>query len=248
MKNENVTVEYSLDDKKKKIFSLILMFILGILIVSIAALLEDSQFIKTVLTPIGGVIIGFGLTSVISLVFSPTPFEGVLRMINELLLIPWRSKEEELIPFRRRFFGYLYTTRDGVGKWIYRDFDFGNAELPGYLHATIQYPLNVNTTAKYQYYGFPVKNRLILIGVNSHLKNEPAVVQIIPKYGQSGIYAGLAILETISGENIITPTLLSAEKLVDINNYGVINDAEAESHLNRLWKREFKSSLHLLPE
>lgn len=206
MNKSNLTAVPALRDKRQKVFSLILIFIVGLLVVCIASFLEES-FTRTLVASVGSVVIGFGLTSVIALIFSPAPFEGVLRMINELLTVPWRSKEEDLIPLRKKFHGYLYTVRDGKGVWLYRDFDFSNLELPGYLHALIQYPSKGQTIAKYKYYGFSVKNSLVLIGMNDNLKNEPPVIHVLPNCGQSGIYAGMAFLETISGVNIATPTI-----------------------------------------
>lgn len=241
----DLTEVHFLRNKRQKLFSLSLIFIVGLLIVGVASLLPNG-FMRVTLTSIGSVVIGFGLTSVIAQVFSPAPFEGVLNMINELLSMPWRSKEEDLAPLRKQFFGYLYTIREGKGIWLYRNFDFGNLEVPGYLHACVQYPTRGKVSAKYKYYGFPVKSRLLLIGINANLKNEPAVIQVIPNCGQSGIYAGMAVLETISGENIFTPTILSSEPLVDIKDYGPIDD-DISGPLNEIWEREFKSTLNLPP-
>jgi|GEM_PF-2123717 len=242
MKAQSLADIPSLKDKRQKTFSLILIFVVGVLIVGLSSLL--TGFFRTLLTSIGSVVIGFGLTSVISLIFSPAPFEGVLNMINELLALPWRSKEEDLIRLRKRFFGYLYTFRDGKGIWLYREFDFGNFEIPSYLHALIQYPSLGSTIARYKYYGMPVGNRLLLIGINAMLKNEPAVIQIIPNCGQSGIYAGLAFLETIAGKNILTPTIISHQKLLNIETPGPIDPAISEP-LNEIWAREFKNEIHI---
>lgn len=243
MAKKSVPIEIvGIRNKRQKVFSLALVFVVGVLLVGIASLLEVG-FFRTVLTSIGSVIIGFGLTSVITQIFSPAPLEGVLAMINELLLVPWRSKEEELAPFRKKFFGYLYTLREGKPVWIYRDFDFGNLELPGYLHAAIQYPTINNKTVRYKYYGFPVQSRLLLIGRNAQLGNEPAVVQVIPNCGQSGIYAGLAFFETVSGEQIIAPTLLSTDQLVEAPQVGTLSD-EYGLILSEVWNSNFKNNFH----
>jgi len=230
-------------EKKQKLFNLILILIVGILIVALASQILDV-FIKTVTASIGSVVLGFGLTSLIGMFFSPAPLDGVLTMINELLQVPWRSKEEELIPFRKKFNGYLLTHRENQNVWLYREFDFGNFELPGYLHANIQYTSFTNKIAKYKYYGFPVKNSLILIGINSNQKNEPPVIQVLPYCGQSGVYAGMAFLETVKGEKILTPTIISDDKLVDWSDSGVI-DQKCYENLNAIWNKEFKNRVNL---
>lgn len=244
--SKNASTEVvALRDKRQKLFSLSLLFIVGFLILLLAHFVPH-EFSQKVLTSVGGVTLGFGLTSLITQVFSPAPFEGVLRMINELLVVPWRSKEEDLMPLRKKFYGYLLTVRDGKSIWIYRDFDFGNLELPGYLHAAFQYKTSAGRTMKYKYYGFPVQSRLLLIGRNVDTSTEPAVIQVVPHCGQSGIYAGLAFFEIVAGAQIVSPTMISVERLVDSEVFGDL-DEDQSSALNALWNTNFKSSIYLPP-
>lgn len=244
--SKNASTEVvALRDKRQKLFSLSLLFIVGFLILLLAHFVPDS-FIQRVLTSVGSVTLAFGLTSLITQVFSPAPFEGVLRMINELLVVPWRSKEEDLMPLRKKFYGYLLTVRDGKSIWVYRDFDFGNLELPGYLHAAFQYKTSAGRTMKYKYYGFPVQSRLLLIGRNVDTSNEPAVIQVVPHCGQSGIYAGLAFFEVLSGAQIVSPTIIAAERLVDSEVFGELDENQSAA-LNTLWNTNFKSSFFLPP-
>lgn len=227
-------------------FALGLLFVLGFTLIILGTRVNLDPWGRVV-TAVGGVLFGSGLSMLINRIYAaPNPLSTVLRLINDMVSVPWRTNESELRPLRRRYHGYLSTLRAGERLWLYREFDFGTIETPGHLDAIVQYPVD-QRMSRYRYYGVPVMRRLVLIGLNANVPNEEAVVHIFPSCGAGGtvIHAGLAFLQPPgNGPQIVTPTLLSDEPLIAHAVPGPVPADQAQL-LDQRWKQEFGSTLNL---
>jgi hypothetical protein len=207
----------------KSWFALILLLGLGGTLIYFGSVLPQAtpgQVTQCrVITAVGGVFFGSGLSLLFNAIYSQ-PFDRILQALRELAHAPWRQsgdkEDKELIKYRQRFYGYLYTKRDGEWVWLYRVFDFGGSNTPGMLYAMIQYQDDPKRDVrKYEYFGFTTKNRLVLIGHSFDNTNEPAVIHVFPDYAQDGLHAGLAFVQAEGKEDIITPSLMSNRPLIE---------------------------------
>ncbi|MBV9949761.1 MAG: hypothetical protein JOZ69_23165 [Myxococcales bacterium] len=223
-------------------FTFLLLLSLGIVLEIFPSLLRESALTR-VLAGAGGVLLGSGLSLLISGLFLPDPFRRVFETLDVVTQAPWRqSAEDHVAIYRRRFHGYLHTKHKGKWVWLYRIFDFSMSNAPGTLHASVRYKTSGQRDAWYEYYGFVSRERLVFIGLNGNDPQEPAVIQVFPDHAFDGIHAGFAFVKTPNDGNISTVSLMTDYELLSGQEPGLLPDDHHEL-LFRTWKEASQNRL-----
>ena len=174
---------------------------------------------------------------------TPQPLENIENLLTRLIEAPWRGAD---VPhyLRARFHGYLRLEEYDETQtpiWVYRVFDFTGSSPPGQLDAVVQYPgIKKNSISTYHYCGFVAANKtMILVGTNLREPERP-VIQVLPADVHGRPMSGLAFFHNALGHDLVAPSMMSADELIEHLPVGPVRDVKAIAELDKIWERSRK--------
>lgn len=245
------------DAQRQQLGSMLFLILgLGIALSAIALLLlqasatTGTRIASGIVGALAGGLIGASISNFVNRQYD----RPVLDEIQDLLLRTSSSSvtspEADLQHLRRLWHHYHLTFSEGQPVWRYSLTRFDNHSAIGALTADVPVMdiLAGRPPHIYKTTGAVWDRRLVLLQTRIE-GDEAAFVGIFPDVsGFQPVHAGVAIMQSWSGDDVLAPTLISSSPLLLEQDEGSIVDVESTQALHSLWQEHFGRVRRLLPE
>jgi hypothetical protein len=235
--------------------SVVLLLALGVALAAIALLLltDDPSTVMRVssamIGALAGGIVGASLSAVVNRSLDYAPLAQMRSILERTTTSRLSAPEHEVRDLRRVWHHYHQTLIAGRVTWRYGVLRFDNHAAIGTLtadlaHADVEHG---GTTHVYRVDAATRGPRMIL--VQSPLQGtEAPALEVFPHllYEFRRVHAGIGVMQTWDGQEVLSATLLSPRPLTAARRAGSIPAAEAE-RLDHIWHAAFASIRSLVP-
>ena len=225
----------------------VLLVALGVLYSSAAVHNGNTSLVNTVISQvavaIGGGVLGAGLNTVIVRRFERDVLEEITSCVEASLTARFVSSEQELRPLRRDWHHYYVSQVGRQRRWWSQPMPFGNTDGVGSIRLSMPVIDGGGRVHSYTAEAGVRSNTLIVLNTNDR-GNENCSVDVYPAVnGYRTVYAGIAMLESWDGDNVVTRCLMSLEPLV-AGSPGPLSETES-AQLDQEWTDAFRSTVLL---
>lgn len=224
---------------------IVLNVILTFLAITVIALginiAPESGFFGEFLIALGGTLFGTSFSGIISHFKNKDFFDSTLDILRENQSAKIHSDENLIEKFKTLWHTYYLTIDDNGEKfWNYYSMDFSSSLAPGILSTEIQVKDNDGKSHSYIMQGLrrEAKGPLIIFTKGKKSEEREAIL-IFPNIGktyQKHIF-GFEFIETWNGKSVISPTIISKNKLTPTDKV----DDKTASKLEQIWT-EYEST------
>lgn len=243
------------DQRQQVRHTLLLIIGLGLALTVIALLLVQThpstgaRVASGLVGAVAGALVGASISNFINSQYD----RPVLHEVRDLLLrtsaCAVTSPETALEPLRKRWHHYHLTVINNQPVWRYVQVPFDNHSAVGALTADAHVvdaidgrPLRVYKTDAAIW-----DRRLVFLQTRSE-GDEDAVVEIFPNVsGFQAVHAGVGIMQSWSGHDVLVPTLISESPLLRDQEEGSITDIASVQKLEAVWSNQFAPVRQMLP-
>lgn len=234
--------------------AIIILFVLGIALASIALLLLTgkpsslTRIIAGLLGAFAGSVIGATMTILIDKRLQRGPLSQMLLVLERTVGSTMTSPEGDLAALRTLWHHYHLTLIDGQPTWRYSLFRFD--EYPSIGSLTTRIVLNDAEGEPHEYrIEAAVRGSRLIVTQTPMQGQEAPAIEVYPHilHDFRRVHAGLGIMQTWDGDEIFSPVLLSHVPLCEITSVGPIDQAGATC-LASHWEKTFAPLGKLLRE
>lgn len=228
--------------RRNSVAFLIAASMTSILLVTVGSLLDSSHAIASkVLIVLGSSGLGTCFGLVFGGVFGASALQRVKELIEDSLSSSLAAPDHQLEEFRKTWHHYLLTKIGEHLVWRYRKLDFSRTSVPGKLVTAFNVQGPDGGLHTYNIEGYLAEPRLVFVETPSG-GSEPPIVQIYPRATERfrRRHAGIALLQSWDGDNLMVPVLLCASPLTFDNvkiQEGTLPEKTYAS-LNETWHKD----------
>jgi hypothetical protein len=206
--------------------------------------------LSAVIGALAGGIVGATLSILVSRALDYGPLAQMQATLERTATSTLTAPESELQGLRRVWHHYHQTLVDGKATWRYGIFSFDNHGSAGALTADVAYDDVADTNRKHVYRLDAATRGPRLILVQTPLQGaEAPTVEIFPhvRHGFRDRHAGIGVVQTWDGREVLSATLLSVRALTSNRRPGTVDPREAQA-LDDAWATAFQELAQLLPQ
>lgn len=235
---------------------LLLLLGLGLTLAAIALLLlrsdpgEGERVVSGLIGALAGGLIGASVSNLVNEQYGQPVLDEIQSLLAQTSASAVTSPESSLQHFRKRWHHYHRTMIDGNPTWRYAQVPFDNHSAVGALTAEVPV-IDVNGDRPPHMYktNAAVWDRRLIILQTRVEGEEAALVEIFPNVAAvQKVHAGVAVMQSWSGNDVLSPTLISSSPLLEAQEEGSIVDSDRAQKLAELWNTHFAAVQRLLPD
>lgn len=215
-------------------------FVVGVTAIGLVLIGWGVQVSSVFLASIGGAIFGAGFNILIATLSSQSFYSELRALVSSESSAMLTSEEEQIAPYRAVWHHYHRTKIDGQPVWRYRRYDLRESRFVGQLVTEV-----VATDANGNDYRYDVRavlrgQRFIMLET-ARSGTEPVVVEVYPFMDLAfmGAHCGIGLMKAWSGEDLLSPCIMSTTQLIDWSSEGDI-DPRLFEELDRKWDVGFR--------
>jgi hypothetical protein len=199
---------------------------------------------------VAGGLVGASIASIVNSQYDRPALHQVRDLLTRTSMCTVTSPEEGLTHLRKPWHHYHLTLIDDAPMWRYVKVQFDNHSAVGALtaDASVVDAVHGRSTRIYKTDAAVWDRRLVFLQTRVE-GDESAVVEVFPDVsGFQSVHAGVGIMQSWSGSDVLVPTLISDTPLLEGHAEGSITDIASARTLDALWRAQFARVHQLLPE
>jgi hypothetical protein len=241
--------------RRQLLQTLLLIFALGLALTAVALLLSRSspstgvRVVSAIVGALAGALVGASVSNVVNSQYDRPVLEEILGLLVRTSTSTVTSSELSLRHLRKVWHFYHLTVIEGRRSWRYVTVPFDNHSAVGSLTADVPVVDVIDDGPPHVYKTDAAvwDRRLILLQTRVE-GDEAAAVSLFPNVsGFQKVHAGVAIMQSWDGEDVLVPTLISSSPLLDDQQEGSVTDEGSAEELASVWTSQFGRVQTLLP-
>lgn len=199
------------------------------------------------ISSIGGAVFGSAFSSIISTAKEEELFSSILSLVENSVTAKFLSEETKLKRYRKLWYNYAITEKNGEQYWSTTKYDFRKATSIGQLISSVTWTDIYNNKHDYIVEGGIRDSRLIFF-IKATSSDEPIAIQIMPFMGDlyKAIHCGFWLMVTWDGNNSLMPAIISENPIEEMSDEGRI-PKEKQSSFNEIWYKYRKGLEPIFP-
>lgn len=233
---------------------LILAFGLAMTVVALLLVRSDpstsTRVVSGIVGALAGALVGASVSSYINSQYDRPVLDEIQSLLVRTSTCSLTSPDATLQHLRKRWHYYHVTVIDSQPVWRYERIPFDNHGTVGALVADVPVVDAIGNRPPHMYKTEAAVWDRRLIFLQTRLEgDEAAAVGVFPDVsGFQPVHAGVAVMQSWSGVDVLVPTLLSTTPLLAEQAEGSVTDDDCIQTLEGLWSTHFARVQRLLPE
>ena len=200
---------------------------LGLLTASVALVsvgaLHPSRMWSVLLTSIGSAFLGASIASVFARLGAEDLLRSIRSTLNKVFAPKFTSDEKLVQQYRRRWYTYNISQKDGVFCWRCVIIDFSRSTAHDRLATDIQLADRWGKPHRYSVEA-GVRDGRFIVFYHPERGCEPVGMDILPLMGLDflGVHSGMGVIQAWDGNHSVVPVIFSPTSLHGVNSNGDI--------------------------
>lgn len=197
---------------------------------------------------VGGAILGSSLSGWLSKKDILRVEQNTLAVLEKTLTSKFRSKEENLINYRKEWHIYHVSEINKETVWRHHHFDFSCNHSVGSLNCEVKSSDKNGDQSSYFVEGGVRDSRLIIFE-KAKGSEEPVGIYILPLFCEAfhTTHHGFGIIKSWDGNSILSPVIMSRKPLPDIKSQETLGKEDGQK-LDIVWEGEFTRLHKVFPK